>query len=421
MTENNPKPRIVTIVTPMNKDYPKDTAYMWVDEEANDNEYHSYRIDRIHISEELIDEFSDFLIKFKDYNTIAIKNCKWYTDNKKNIIKDRVRNTKEQLRYAKGFYTVAILDNMDDVQIVKNPQGLLNGLLAMEVQKPFDDFNTMRQKSTHWDEEELAMLEFLNPNKTYSNGDIGPESTPEEIEEFFNDNEVEEMNDTDRESNEEDTSIVETVDIQIEQAETKQKTAQIAKIKKEPLGLTQDNFADKIALTIQNIREMCMPQGSTEKEAKQFFAFCQMYRLNPFISELSWRSTGNGKGTVQIHYNAILKIANRNPNYDGFEHGVIVETARGEERQVQGNRAPKGTKLIGGWAKVYRKDRRVPVTKMVSFEDYRPKYANWTKTLWFKLPGTMITKVASAQAHREAFPEDLSGMYEGSELDQAGN
>ena len=420
----NAKPRIFKIYGLEDYNSERQHRYFWVNELTMDINGH-YLLDQMAMDKEISDQFWE---KYENHwgEYFAIKHCEWATFEMSKKEKHYLEDEKQDHKLIRDFVTIGFITDINQISIVKNPKNLLTGLNAMEASgKEFISPLSLRKKSYHWDMEEAEINAFLNGEEKveYEDGDIGPNSTEEEIEAFFADD------DYDKEVREpksikQDTPVVEVVE-EIVNRETKESRTErvenkVAVIKNEAIGLTEDSFADKIALTIKNIKEMCMPEGSSETEAKQFFAFCQSYKLNPFISELSWRSTGNNKGTVQIHYNAILKIANRNPNYDGFEHGVIVETEDGQELQIEGNRAPKGTKLLGGWAKVYRKDRRVPVTKMVSFEDYRPKYANWTKTLWFKLPGTMITKVASAQAHREAFPEDLSGMYSGEELDQAG-
>lgn len=50
----------------------------------------------------------------------------------------------------------------------------------------------------------------------------------------------------------------------------------------------------------------------------------------------------------------------------------------------------------------------------VSFAEYNTGKSNWTK-----IPATMIRKVAICHALREAFPEDLGGLYGSEEMDQA--
>lgn len=62
--------------------------------------------------------------------------------------------------------------------------------------------------------------------------------------------------------------------------------------------------------------------------------------------------------------------------------------------------------LVGGWARVYRKNFKVPVEVFVSREEYDKKQSTWNAML-----ATMIRKTALVNALREAFPEDLGSMY----------
>lgn len=61
------------------------------------------------------------------------------------------------------------------------------------------------------------------------------------------------------------------------------------------------------------------------------------------------------------------------------------------------------------WAEDPQTGRRRPSGKMVLDASGN----------WFRMGRVMISKCAEAQALRKAFPEDLSGLYEASEMDQA--
>ena len=65
-----------------------------------------------------------------------------------------------------------------------------------------------------------------------------------------------------------------------------------------------------------------------------------------------------------------------------------------------------GDTLVGGWARVYRKNFKVPLEIQVSLEEYNKKQSTWNS-----MPATMIRKTALVNALREAFPEDLGNMY----------
>ena len=60
-----------------------------------------------------------------------------------------------------------------------------------------------------------------------------------------------------------------------------------------------------------------------------------------------------GKETFQ-------KRADADPNYNGEQAGVIVLTGDGQLERREGCLVLDGETLVGGWAKVYRKDRALP-------------------------------------------------------------
>lgn len=112
----------------------------------------------------------------------------------------------------------------------------------------------------------------------------------------------------------------------------------------------------------------------------------------------------------------------------------------GKERLGKGAFIPKGAEILGGWAKVYRKDRTYPTETEVSFEEYDnskirarvkeltqqgkdityPVMNSYGKPIgennWDTMPCVMIRKVALVSAYREAFPAELGSSYEADEI-----
>ena len=71
-----------------------------------------------------------------------------------------------------------------------------------------------------------------------------------------------------------------------------------------------------------------------------------------------------------------------------------------------------GDTLLGGWAKVYRKDRSHPSVSECSLNEYIGRKKDGSiNGQWGGKPATMIRKVALVQALREAFPARLGAMY----------
>lgn len=155
----------------------------------------------------------------------------------------------------------------------------------------------------------------------------------------------------------------------------------------------------------------------TDQEVMMFLSLCKFQKLNPFLREAYLIKYGNQPATIVTGKEALAKRAMRNPNYAGQEAGVVIsfpETGQLENRV--GTIVLEGEDLVGGWAKVYVKGWEQPLMVTVSFDEYCQKKDGKPMSNWATKPATMIRKVALVQALREAFPEDLGGMYAAEEV-----
>lgn len=156
----------------------------------------------------------------------------------------------------------------------------------------------------------------------------------------------------------------------------------------------------------------------TDQEVVMFLNLCRFQHLNPFLREAYLIKFGNNPATIVTGKDAITKRAMRNPKFAGQEAGVVIyHEERGELEHRTGSLVMDGERLVGGWAKVHVKGYNVPIEAVVSYQEYvGTKSDGSVNGQWSKKPATMIRKVALVQALREAFPEDLGGMYASEEM-----
>lgn len=156
----------------------------------------------------------------------------------------------------------------------------------------------------------------------------------------------------------------------------------------------------------------------TDQEVGMFLNLCRFQHLNPFLREAYLIKFGNQPATIVTGKEAITKRAMRNPKYSGQQAGIVIfHEDSGEFEHRPGALLMLGEKLVGGWAKVYVKGYEVPIEAVVSYDEYVGLTKEGTVNgQWAKKPATMIRKVALVQALREAFPEDLGGMYASEEV-----
>ena len=183
-----------------------------------------------------------------------------------------------------------------------------------------------------------------------------------------------------------------------------------------------DNGQD-IEVTEQDVRDLMAANGNamenvTSQEVKMFLRLCQSQRLNPFTRDAYIVKYGNQPASVIAGKDAFVKRATRNKRYRGHEAGITVIGTDGRLHRREGSMLLTGETLVGGWAKVHLEGYECPIFEEVALSEYAApdKYG---KNGWSRMPATMIRKVALCHALREAFPEDLGGLYGAEEMDRA--
>lgn len=149
----------------------------------------------------------------------------------------------------------------------------------------------------------------------------------------------------------------------------------------------------------------------TDQETLMFIELCKAQKLNPFIREAYLIKFGNSPANIVVSKDVFVKRAYRNPNFEGMRAGIVTVNKSGEMIEREGSLKGIDERLVGGWCEVYVKDMKFPIKSTVSLEEYSKSQATWKQ-----MPCVMIRKCAIVTALREAFPEDLQGLYDASEM-----
>lgn len=191
--------------------------------------------------------------------------------------------------------------------------------------------------------------------------------------------------------------------------QNQQKTvAPIAQQQNPEKGTTMYNVAgQEVKLSYQIVRDFLVKGGGnvSDQDLTLFISTCRFNQLNPFLNEAYLVKYGNSPAQMVVSKEALMKRADACENYAGFQAGIIVKRD-GEYYDVEGCFHRDDEELVGGWAKVYRTDRKYPYVSRVNLSEYNKK-----QSLWNEKPSTMISKIAKVQALREAFPAQLGAMY----------
>ena len=191
---------------------------------------------------------------------------------------------------------------------------------------------------------------------------------------------------------------------------------------KNELTVEYEVEGQKIKLTPSIVQQYIVGTNAkiTLQEFKLFTELCKVRKLNPFLREAYLIKYKEGTpAQLVVGKDAILKRAVLNPNYDGIESGIIIKKEDGTIEERQGTFKLEEEQLVGGWARVFRKDWTHPTYSSVSFNEVAQKTGQGQlNSNWANKGATMVEKVAKVRALRETFVEDLSGMYEAEEVEQ---
>ena len=191
--------------------------------------------------------------------------------------------------------------------------------------------------------------------------------------------------------------------------QAKQEVAVLYKIGDNEIKLTPSIVQQYI---VGSNAEISMP------EFKMFTELCKVQKLNPFLKEAYCIKYGSEPATIVVGKDVIIKRAVNHPQYDGKETGVVVTLQNGETIERKGCFVGPSETLVGGWAKIYRKDRKFPEYMSVSVAEVAQKKRDGSyNSNWANKTATMVEKVAKVRALREAFVDELSGMFEAEEMD----
>lgn len=163
-----------------------------------------------------------------------------------------------------------------------------------------------------------------------------------------------------------------------------------------------------------------------------FMAVAQAKGLDPFTRQISAivynkDKPDKRKMSIIVGIDGFRVIAERSGVYRPDEEEPVFEY----DPALKGPLNPLG--LVKARVRIWKKDK--PVTGIAYWEEFAPIKDEWAKgddgrraptgrqTLdtggnWGKMPRVMLAKCAEAQALRKAFPEHLSGLYEGAEFDR---
>lgn len=157
---------------------------------------------------------------------------------------------------------------------------------------------------------------------------------------------------------------------------------------------------EKVVLNATVVRDYLVSGNGkvSDQEIIMFMKLCKARNLNPWTKEAYLVKYGSEKAAIIIGKDAFLKRAQANPKYEGHE----VEVSEDGQSAT---------------CRVYVEGYRVPISVTLDLDEYVGRKSDGTiNSQWTRRPRTMLRKCALVAGLREAFTEDLGGLYSADEI-----